>query len=123
MRFPDADEIRISAKWASKYDYYSAGGGEWVSGQWLHLIFTWKAGDGIRGYLNGCDMDPYGDKGYAYSNSRSEDPTERYHLKVGSGIAGWEDTDGTTVDELFIWYKRLSPLQVWKFYIQGGTMP
>ena len=122
VRFPDADEVRIAVKWEKQYDYYSADGGEWVSGQWLHLMFTWKVGDNIRGFLNGCDMDPDDSKAYAYWVSRSDDVTDQYSFKVGSGIDGWEDTDGTTVDELYIWYQRLSPLQVWQFYIQGGTI-
>ena len=86
-------------------------------------MFTWKVGDDIRGFLNGCDMDPDDTKGYAYWVSRSEDVTDQYSFKVGSGINDWEDADGTTVDELCIWYQRLSPLQVWQFYIQGGTVP
>ena len=122
VRFPEASEVKISAKWATHYDYYSADGGEWVSDHWLHLMFTWKAGEGIRAYLNGCDMDPDDSKGYAYSRSRSHDATETYPFIVGSGTDGWEDNDGTTIDEFYIWYERFRPLQIWHFYIQGGTV-
>ena len=72
MKFPDAREIKVAAKWTAGYDYYYATGGEWVSGQWLHLMFTWKSGERISAYLNGCNMDSDGTKGYAYSSSRSE---------------------------------------------------
>ena len=122
LRFPGASEVKISAKWATDFDYYSADGGEWVPNKWLHLIFTWKAGDGIRAYLNGCDMDPDDSKDYAYSRSRSEDATHTFPFLVGSGIEDWEDRDGTTIDELYIWYEKLSPIQIWQFYIQGGTI-
>ena len=122
LRFPGASEVKISTKWATDFDYYSADGGEWVPDKWLHLIFTWKAGEGIRAYLNGCDMDPDGSKDYAYSRSRSEDATHTFPFLVGSGIEDWEDRDGTTIDELYIWYEKLSPIQIWQFYIQGGTI-
>ena len=112
----------ISAKWETRYDYYDTNRGDWVSGQWLHLTFIWKAGEGIRAYLNGCDMDPGNNKGYANSQPRSKNVTAWYPFKVGSGITGFEDADATTIDELHIWYKTLSPLQIWQIYIQGGSV-
>ena len=34
----------------------------------------------------------------------------------------YQDAAGTTVDELYVWYETLSPLQIWQFYLQGGKM-
>ena len=112
----------ISAKWENEFDYYVTNRGEWVSGQWLHLTVTWKTSEGISVYLNGCDMDPGSKKGYAYTNPRSKPVARWYPFKVGSGISGWRDDDGTTVDELYIWHATLDPMQIWQLYIQGGTM-
>ena len=126
VRFTSANKMKISAKWETDYDYYINKRGEWVSDQWLHLIFTWKAGEGITVYLNGCDMDPNGSMGYAYSTPRGTTVTHWYPFRVGSGItdvSNWQDADGTTIDELYIWQEVLSPLQIWELYIQGGTMP
>ena len=67
-------------------------------------------------------MDPGGNKVYAFSRPRSKNVTAWYPFKVGSGIDGFEDADGTTIDELHIWYEVLSPLQAWQFYIQGGSV-
>ena len=122
VRFPRTNKLKISAKWATDYDYYSAYGGEWVSDQWLHLMFTWKSTEGVMAYLNCCNMDPDGNKGYAHSSSRSDAATYSYPFLVGSGIEGWEDGDGSTIDELYIWYSTLSPFQIWGFYLHGGTM-
>ena len=123
VRFPYGSEIKVSVKWQTDDDYYETDGGVWVAGKWLHLIFTWKSGDGINAYLNSCDMDPDGDKGYAYSKPRSTAATTWYPFIVGSGIADWEDFDGITVDDLSMWNEKLSPIQIWQFYIQGGSMP
>ena len=126
VRFISANKMKISAKWETDYDYYINKCGKWVCDQWLHLIFTWKAEEGITVYLNGCDMDPNGSMGYAYSTPRGTTVTHWYPFRVGSGItevSNWQDADGTTIDELYIWQEVLSPMQIWELYIQGGTMP
>ena len=67
-------------------------------------------------------MDPDGDNGFAYSISRRKAATELKPFIVGSGIIDYESSDGTTLVILFIWQERLSPQQIWQFYIKGGTM-
>ena len=67
-------------------------------------------------------MDSDGTKDYAYSNSRFENATSSYPFLIGSGIPDYEDIAGTTTDEIYIWHKTLSPLEIWHFYLQGGTV-
>ena len=108
-------------KSANDYYYYEANGGEWLPDRWLHVIFTWKSGEGIRLYLNGCDMDPDGDKSYASNKPRLEVVSESYPIKVGAGMTAHPKYDGIT-DELYVWYEKWSPRQIWQFYLQGGTI-
>ena len=109
-------------KSANDYYYYETTQDEWDYGQWLHVVITWTLGDGITVYLNGCDMDPDGDKRYAYSMQRTDPASRRYTFKVGSGRVFDKNFKGI-IDELYIWYESLTPRQIWKLYIQGGTMP
>ena len=122
FRIISATVANFLVKAASDYYYYITAGNEWVFGQWLHVIFTWKSGQGIRGYLNGCDMDPGGDKGYATSKPRSIDVIGSYPFSVGSGRLEDQKFQGT-IDELYIWYERLNPRQIWQLYTQGGKKP
>ena len=106
--------LRISVKWATKYDMYHGYVG-WIVDQWSHVAITWAAGQGIRAYLNGCDLDADDSKGYAYTMRRTV------------GFSTWSPFNlmgpsGTTVDELYIWHVLLTSHQICQLYIQGGTV-
>ena len=111
-------QLKISVKWTTRYDYYLPKF-EWASGEWSHVTFTWAADDGVRAFLNGCDMDANGSKGYAYTDVRNEaiSSSTTFHFGAGSGK---ESIAGTTLDELCIWHETLSSNEIWQFYIQSG---
>ena len=104
----------MCAKWRNSFDYY-APGIEWAADQWAHVAFTWAAGQGIRAYLNGCDMDADDSKGYASTKGRRKAFAQWYTFQLGAAA-------GTTVDELYIWHDLLNSHQIWQFYIQGATV-
>ena len=97
----------------TSYDYYHPAV-EWATDQWSHVAFTWAAGQGIRAYLNGCDMDADDTKGYASSQARQRAFSTWYAFQL-------RPVAGTTVDELYIWHDLLNPQQIWQLYIHGGT--
>ena len=97
--------LRISVKWATKYDMYQGYVG-WIVDQWSHVAITWAAGQEIRAYLTGCDLDADDSKGYAYTMRR----TMGSSMWVPFNLMG---SSGTTVDELYIWHDLLTSHQIW----------
>ena len=106
--------MKISVKWETNYDYYEPDM-KWVANRWSHVAFTWSIGQGIKAYVNGCDMDIDNIHGYASSKKRSSMFSKWYPFLLRAA-------DGTTVDELYIWHALLNSQQIWQFYIKGGTV-
>ena len=100
---------------------------EWYRGpiipyaEWKHVVFTWSRGNGIRGYMNGCDADPDGRHGYYQYQTRTGSFTmeNQFFLGRNTQIGQYGNQN---IDELHIWHEVLQPDQVWQLFLQGGVV-
>ena len=114
IRFRPQGKLKIAVKWETNYDYYKPDM-KWVANRWSHVAFTWSVEQGIKAYINWCDMDVDNIQSYASSKKRSQVFSKWVVFLLGTA-------NGTTVDELYIWHTLLNSQQIWQFYIQGGTV-
>ena len=85
-------------------------------GSWTHVMFTWKADQSIRLFINGCDA-IYSGVGIASSRGLSFQALRPFYL----GTSGSHAMANMIMDDLFIWHQVLSPDQIWSFFAQNGT--
>ena len=120
LRYFKTRDLKISIKWDQKYDYYKVPGVPPLT--WIHVAFTWDRQSGIRGFINGCDADATGSKGYAWRAPRNDAIRRTYKFTVGAGIDGSFEPGEMSLDELMAWNSVLEPAEIWQLFIQGGTM-
>ena len=117
--FPNRD-IKLSIKWDQMYDYYTVP--NFPLHTWIHLAFTWTRQNGIRGFINECDVDVSDSKGFASRTIRADPITETSRFTVGAGRSGTLGFGRMSLDELIAWNNVLEPAEIWQLFIQGGTM-
>ena len=85
--------------------------------EWQHIAFTWKVSNDILLFLNGCPagipraLEPHGPV--------TVPPT----LIIGGNIWGPdEDRGNIALDHVLMWYRVLTPDEIWQLYIQGGQV-
>ena len=66
-------------------------------------------------------MDTNDNKGYAYVVGREFDFSKLYTFNLGANGYGDPAAAGVTMDEIYVWHEKMSPQQIWQFYIHGGT--
>ena len=81
------------------------------AGRWIHIAFTWHRDDILRVYANGCIA------GHAFVNSSTRG-FQNEEIRIGGKGGGWV-TAKMKIDELFVWYKQLTPGQIWFIYEHG----
>ena len=117
IQLHDDGVMKISVKSKSFYEYYEVP--DWKLYEWTHVVTTWGPGQEIRLYIEGCDVDVTGEKGYYSSRGRTFGISRNLRFLVGR-----KDTtnrfSNMNLDELHIWHDILSPIQVWQLYLQGG---
>ena len=89
--------------------------------EWKHIVFTWSRGNGIRGYMNGCDADPDGRHGYYQYRARTDSFTvvNKFFLGRNTQLGQYGNQN---IDEFYIWQEVLQPDQVWQLFLQGGVV-
>ena len=89
--------------------------------EWKHIVFTWSRGNGIRGYMNGCDADPDGRHGYYQYRTRTDSFTvvNKFFLGRNTQLGQYGNQN---IDEFYIWQEVLQPDQVWQLFLQGGVV-
>ena len=88
--------------------------------KWQHVTVTFIAHDMAKLYVNGCDSAPYRRRdGYQLVAAISGSATARStYLQFGSKVYGTH----MKLDHVLIWYDVLSADEIWKLYLQGGTV-
>ena len=82
---------------------------------WVHFTIVWAPGNGIRVYLNGCDMDINNTLGYAKETDGLYDklPTD---LFIGNRPIGTQPAH-MKMDDFKFWNRVLPPVEIWENYI------
>ena len=91
----------------------------WVQDRWAHITFSWYPGSNITLYINGCDVDEGGAKGYAAQFGRLFPFTRFRPFYFGKFAWGFRYAH-IKVDQLQFWYEVLPRASVWKLYREGG---
>ena len=87
--------------------------------EWHHVTFTFIVDGIITLYMDGCDSAPYRLHGYELVTAISGSATAiSKYLRFGSK----DDAALVNLDHVLIWYDVLSAGEIWKLYLQGGTV-
>ena len=79
--------------------------------RWVHIAFTWHRDDILRVYANGCIA------GHAFA-SGSTVRFQNKEIRIG-GKGSKTVTAKMKIDDLLVWYKQLTPDQMWFIYEHG----
>ena len=85
---------------------------------WKHLVFSWKGNsEPIDLYQNGCLG--FGSSTVVAGAAR----TTSYDFKIGgNGRGGAVQRGNFALDHVLMWYRALTPDEVWQLYVQGGQV-
>ena len=88
--------------------------------EWQHVAFTFIEGSSIKLYVNGCDSAFYRIlEGYQLVTATSGSATEKStYIRFGS----LSSSAHMKLDHVLIWYDVLSAGEIWKLYLQEGTV-
>ena len=81
------------------------------TGRWVHIAFTWHPADILRVYSNGCTA------GHAFVNI-STLHFEEEEFRIGGKGGKW-GTAEMKIDDVLVWYKELTPDQIWFIHEHG----
>ena len=82
-------------------------------GKWVHIAFTWHPRDGLLVFANGCTV------GHAYNVVKTS-LFDIGNFRIGSEISqDGKCTALMTIDDILVWYKKLTPNQIWFLYANG----
>ena len=81
--------------------------------KWVHIAFTWHLRDGLRVFANGCTA------GHAYKVVKTSLSSIGI-FRIGSASTDLGKCTATMkIDDLLVWYKMLTPDQIWLLYVSG----
>ena len=90
-----------------------------MRGKWLHIIVTYLKYEGIRVFLNSCDLDADKQHGYASERPRRREFSQYHAFWIGRRTDNGKAIEKMTLDEYVVWHQRLSDSQIWEMYMNG----
>ena len=80
--------------------------------RWFHFSFTWLVNNNIQAFVNGCAANDT-----AFITTKSKTKPDISNLTIST--APPDASASMRIDHVLVWYKGLTPSEVWRIYSMG----